>query len=54
MSAADLRQARDLLRLTQSQLAERLGMHPNTVARMERGELAVSPRTAATVRLLLR
>ena len=53
MRADDLKQARELLRLTQAQLAERLGMHANTIARMERGEMAVSPRTAAALRLLL-
>lgn len=53
MTAADFRQARALLKLTQAELAARLGMHANTVARMERGELVISPRTAATVRLLL-
>jgi transcriptional regulator with XRE-family HTH domain len=54
MSAADLRRLRELLKLTQAQLADRLGMHANTVARMERGELPVSARTAATLRLLVR
>lgn len=53
MSGSDLRQLRELLKLTQAELAERLGMHANTVARMERGELPVSTRTAAALRLLI-
>ena len=53
MSSDDLRQLRDMLGLTQAELAERIGMHPNSVARMERGELAISARTAAAVRLLV-
>lgn len=53
MSSADLRAFRDMLGLTQAELAERIGMHPNSVARMERGELAISARTAAAVRLLV-
>jgi len=54
MSSADLCALRALLRLTQSELAERLGMHPNTVARMERGELLISRRTATALRVLAR
>lgn len=53
MSSADLRALRDVLGLTQAELAERIGMHPNSVSRMERGELAISARTAAVVRLLV-
>lgn len=53
MDSAGLRTIREALRLTQAELAARLGMHPNTIARMERGELAISARTAAAVRLLV-
>lgn len=54
MTGTELRDLREVLGLTQAQLAARIGMHPNTVARMERGELAVSARTEAVVRLLAR
>lgn len=54
MTADELRRARALLRLTQSELAAKLGMHANSIARMERGELTISPRTAAGVRMILR
>ena len=54
MSAADLRRIRELLRLTQAQLAAKVYLHPNTVARMERGELPVSRQTEALVRSLVR
>lgn len=40
-----LRTRRTQLGLTQAGLAEHLGVHANTVARMERGELRVTPRT---------
>lgn len=54
MQPDELRQARDLLHMTQAQLAEAIGMHANSVARMERGELPVATRTALLVRSLLR
>ncbi|WP_291165302.1 helix-turn-helix domain-containing protein [Gemmatimonas sp. UBA7669] len=40
-----LRTRRTQLGLTQLGLAQQLGVHVNTVARMERGELRVMPRT---------
>ena len=49
-----MRDLRELMRLTQATLAARIGMHANTVARMERGEMAISARTEAVVRLLAR
>lgn len=54
MTGAALRALRLTLGLTQCQLADALGMHPNTVARMERGEKPISKRTEATLRLLPR
>jgi transcriptional regulator with XRE-family HTH domain len=53
VTGADLKQARELLRMTQAQLAEALGMHANSIARMEAGDFPVSARTAAALRLLL-
>ena len=47
---ADLRRRRRALGLTQVELAEHLGVSPNTVARWERGELGVSrPRQVAGI-----
>lgn len=53
MNSDEFRAARARLGLTQSAFAERLGMAPNSVARMERGERPVTARTAAAVALLL-
>lgn len=44
MEGEKLKERRDALGLTQAQLAEILGVKPNTVARWERGLLPV-PRT---------
>jgi transcriptional regulator with XRE-family HTH domain len=54
MTADDLRHLRALLRLTQAELAAKLYLHANTVARMERGELPIGRQTEALVRLLVR
>ena len=54
MHGNDLRALRESLGLTQSALADALGMHANTVARMERDEKPISTRTAATCELLAR
>lgn len=45
----DVRQLRRLLNVSQAQLADMLGVAPNTVARWERGELGMS---RTSVRLL--
>ena len=52
MQPADLRALRESFGLTQSALADALGMHANTVACMERGEKAISGRTVASLELL--
>lgn len=41
MNGESLKEARNLIGLTQSELAEILGVKPNTVARWERGLLSV-------------
>ncbi len=41
MHHTELASRRRSLRLTQRELAERLSVHPNTVARWERGELTI-------------
>lgn len=45
-----MREARLRACLTQRQLAERLGVAPNTVARWERGERPIDERTAIATR----
>lgn len=54
MSSAELRAIRDRFGWTQSQLADAIGMHPNTVACMERGDKPISPRTVAALEMLTR
>ena len=54
MTRTDLRATRAALGFTQQQLADAIGMHPNTVACMERGDKPISPRTAAAVEMLVR
>jgi len=41
MTGKQLRDARRYLNLTQSELAHQLGIHKNTIARMERDELKI-------------
>jgi len=54
LKPADIRALRDRLGWTQSQLADALGMHANTVACMERGEKPISERTRAALDMLAR
>ena len=44
MTGAELRHERRRVGLTQRELAERMGLHRNTVARLERGEWPISDR----------
>jgi transcriptional regulator with XRE-family HTH domain len=44
-----LRQTRERLGLTQAALGEAIGLHPNTVARIERGELPLERVTRLAV-----
>jgi transcriptional regulator with XRE-family HTH domain len=46
MTGADLRRERRRVGLTQRELAERMGLHRNTVARLERDEWPISDRLA--------
>lgn len=50
LEGVELLARRNALGLTQAALANRLGMHPNTVACMERGEKPISRRTWAQLR----
>ena len=42
MTGSELRRIRRRLGLTQVEMAEKLGLHPNTLARQERGEIGIS------------
>ena len=48
-----LRRARKRLKMTQEQLGEALGLHENTIARIERDELPVVKQTELAVKYLL-
>lgn len=54
MKPAELRAVRESHGWTQSQLADALGMHVNTVACMERGDKPISSRTVAALDMLAR
>jgi transcriptional regulator with XRE-family HTH domain len=47
MQAADVRQIRSALRMTQARFAELLGVHPLTVSKWERGQSSPSPHQSA-------
>ena len=49
MTAAEYRAARVAAHLTQQQLANAVGVAPNTIARRERGERPVTPEAAAAL-----
>jgi DNA-binding XRE family transcriptional regulator len=53
MTGQELRRARRQLQMTQRELAQKLELHKNTVARMERDELPVVKTTELAVRFLL-
>ena len=53
MTGPELRRIRKRLGLTQVEFAKEMGWHPNSVARAERGEMAISPTAAHLARLLL-
>jgi transcriptional regulator with XRE-family HTH domain len=52
MTGAELRRLRRRLGLTQRELAELVGVHANSIARQERGELGIKESLARLVRLL--
>jgi len=53
MTGVELKRARIVLGMTQAELAEALELHKNTVARAERGELAILKTTELAVKYLL-
>lgn len=52
MTGRDLRALRQSLGLTQQQLGDELGIHANTVARLERGELPITRRMETAIDLV--
>lgn len=52
MTGDEVRALRKRLRLTQAGLAEAVGVAPNSVARWERGEMAIRESAARLMRLL--
>ena len=52
MTAKELRQIRKRLGLTQKELAEGVGISPNSLAMQERGEIGISEPVARLVRLI--
>ena len=53
MEGSELAALRKQLGLTQAQLAERIGIAPNSLARLERGERRISEPMARLVKLLV-
>lgn len=54
MTPQELRHARKLLQLTQTELGEKLDMTCTSIGRMERGEQVIEKRTELAIRWLLR
>jgi len=52
MDARELKAIRQRLRLTQEQLAEKVGVTTNSIARQERGELGIRESLARLLRLI--
>ncbi len=53
MNANEIKRARRRLSLSQVELAEKLGVHPMTVSRWERGVVAMPEPTARLLALLV-
>ena len=53
MTGKELKRARLRLNMTQQELGEALGVHKNSVARMERGEFPIIRTTELAVKYLL-
>jgi DNA-binding transcriptional regulator YiaG len=54
MTGEELKRRRQRLKLTQTELARLIGVHKNTVARWERGELGMKATTDKLINLLTR
>ena len=53
MTGVDLRRTRDRLKMTQSELADAIGMKRNSIARMERNERPLLKHTELAIKYLL-
>ena len=53
MNGAELKRARDRLKMTQAELADAIGLQRNSIARMERDEQPVRLTTELALRFLL-
>lgn len=49
----DIRTIRDALKLSQAEMAEKLGIHQSTISRFERNELPLDKRTLLAAQALL-
>ena len=52
MTGKDLRVLRSAIGWTQREMGDELGIHANTVARLERGDLPITKRMAQTIKLV--
>jgi len=53
MTGKEMQKARKILRVTRRQLGDALGLHWNSIARMERDELPIVKQTELAMRYLL-
>lgn len=54
MTGAELKRCRARLKLTQVAMAQEIGIHSNSLARMERGDMTISEPVARLVRLIVK
>jgi len=54
MTGAELKRYRQRLKLTQVGMAKQIGVHANSLARMEREEMVISEPVAKLVRLIVK
>lgn len=54
MTGAELKRYRERLKLTQVAMAKQIGVHSNSLARMERGDMTISEPVAKLVRLTVK
>lgn len=54
MTGAELKRCREWLKLTQAAMAREIGVHSNSLARMERGDMTISEPVAKLVRLIVK
>lgn len=54
MTGAELKRCREQLKLTQAAMAKQIGVHSNSLARMERNDMTISEPVAKLVRLIVK